>query len=1846
MATSPGPILTVTAGRSDTSELLGSLREAISQSRALIESSNEALASGEKNGLRIQLDALRDSLGQQRILIAQNNSAIATERRAGLEAQTNDEKRAAQQRIASIQEVNAQIRESITQVQAQAQRVARDTPKIPLKVEVEGAGEAFSVIREELGILLGPLNGITGRLTSLGSLFKTLGKSALESGGSAEEGLKKTGQAAEGALSSVGKLALSVVGADSALVNSSKQLSLFANTAGGVAGEQLNLFANTVEKGVASEVALGSAAEEAAVGAASLSSAFSSLLAPLLIVGTALAVTVASLFEAGKSTAELGEKFEQLGLRVGVGANDMQALAHATAASNVPLEALISGMTRLSFQLTGSGGKGVIDGTTRTRQQVELLIGSIEGADGKIIPTIEILEKLADVFKALPNGAERVGLATALFGRQVGTQLIPFLEKGRAGISGLVEEFNKLDLNLEGQPEKARAYSESVEKISAAWDKLKGSFAKTGVFETITGIFGGIAKRINDLAGYIDSLTSKWDKLTDAINKVSPQGAPTGAYNKTLGPAGITGQVATPSITKVEGESKGAEGVVKGANDVLTRDQLITSGALASLDEYSKKVTEVLHEVNKADEAFGTLGGPGTQLKGRTQDIEAMRKELTGLIGQMRAADAVAKTTINRPAGAGPADAGPISSVVKNLPQLQANLERIKELSSQLAAAERQAAEEAERLAKEQQNLAREFEKTGRAAEENAVKQLAPATQIKFYSDQVAQLTEQQNKYVTALQNSIPQSLLQAAGVKTATEAQTELAKATEAVRLEDQRYQEQKAANAARQIALRSKLTTGRGTPDEDRQIQQELATLQDQQRQSEQAHKEATDALNVVLFNAVKAYDQTIEAIARLLPYDANLQAIETQLKETTTELNQANEGLTESHKATAAATDADTQKKVQLLEQSQKLAQQQSKLDTELDAQSHKQDTLRDRVLAAQVAYSEQAQIVADATEKLATLTKGTEEYITAQQELANATRGEIDAYKELNQAQDELKKNSIDLKKAFSEVNDIVEAFGGTLPKPLTKIIAMIDAMQKLLKTIDAINATRGINIPVQGGGQGSGSSGGSGGIGGLLDLILGRKKGGSSANLGQEAPAVAGDVDSEELTLANSGSSSEEEGGGLTGKIGSIAQAGIAGGGIGAAVSAGGNQTVGSIGGTIAGVGVGLLAVNPIVGGVVAGVGAVITLIGALLGNAKKQAQTIAKEIANFTASTVAAVNASDETLVQGLQTLQGQRQQAIQQLSAKGNAGNQQLAQLLPQIDQQIEQIKGQAQQVQTAFAEAFQTSQLPQAIQSYGDQIQQLNKQVKDYVNAGGSAATATQFLVNQLNAMKVAIGNSLLQSEQQAIQLLQQEIQLQIQKGQVIQQEAQQEADILNQGVQSRQRSTAQTQAQQILALRQQRDQQLTGINEQIAQTRAQLGNQQEIFGLSLNQNSLLQAQLAVQRQITAQTDQQIINLEKLQAYLPTSPTAVSATGAPQIPVPTSTLTPGQSQGALPGSVPINSGPFLKVLLSTGVYGQKVLRNLFGSVPATLTSDQMQQIITALQTGNSQGRNLLPQLTAALTAAQNSQYQFNGGLTSSLGTVPTPVSNTGTGGSLNVGNGITIPTSASTSSSARGAISSTGAPAVNIETASSVTIGSGGGAVSLSDAATATKQAATVLQTASDTLSGGASDLARYSGSPASTTVSSASGGGAVLPTGSQRGTTVPYIDQSVLAGLEPNVPSAQAGLPPPVLGINEVTDASQLAAAQFTAPFLPIVQAIGNLLSVGSASYLQARKPVATPIPARFNPGAQFSGVPASVTVNIEGTTNMNKADVQKAVTDGFISAYNSLRARGGATVKNGS
>lgn len=109
----------------------------------------------------------------------------------------------------------------------------------------------------------------------------------------------------------------------------------------------------------------------------------------------------------------------------------------------------------------------------KTAAMQDLLGTSIRNADGSMKSMNQILPAVADRFHSMPDGVEKTALATQLFGRS-GTAMLPFLNKGAAGISELEGKAKSLGLTLDDQSIKTWGdYRASVRGVQTTMQGLK-----------------------------------------------------------------------------------------------------------------------------------------------------------------------------------------------------------------------------------------------------------------------------------------------------------------------------------------------------------------------------------------------------------------------------------------------------------------------------------------------------------------------------------------------------------------------------------------------------------------------------------------------------------------------------------------------------------------------------------------------------------------------------------------------------------------------------------------------------------------------------------------------------------------------------------------------------------------------------------------------------------------------------------------------------------------------------------------------------------------------------------------------------------------------------------------------------------------------------------------------------------------------------------------------------------------------------------------------------------------------------------------------------------------------------
>jgi hypothetical protein len=210
-------------------------------------------------------------------------------------------------------------------------------------------------------------------------------------------------------------------------------------------------------------------------------------------------------------------------------------------------------------------------------------------------------------------------------------------------------------------------------------------------------------------------------------------------------------------------------------------------------------------------------------------------------------------------------------------------------------------------------------------------------------------------------------------------------------------------------------------------------------------------------------------------------------------------------------------------------------------------------------------------------------------------------------------------------------------------------------------------------------------------------------------------------------------------------------------------------------------------------------------------------------------------------LGQEITELQAAEQSAIQQLGgSKKKGAQQQLTAILQSLNAEIAQLQFQQQQIIQNFnnmASAGGLDTLSGTFATWYNTWNSINQQVKQYVDAGGSIATANEYLNQQLAIQQQSLQNQLNQGDQTALNDAVQLNQLLTQRVQLMKTEAQTEFGIVNADSVERQTSQAVAAGNQLQTQRYNFQQQLLQMNENITLDQQRLSIEGQIFNVSGN-------------------------------------------------------------------------------------------------------------------------------------------------------------------------------------------------------------------------------------------------------------------------------------------------------------------------------------------------------------------------------------------------------------------------
>jgi hypothetical protein len=159
------------------------------------------------------------------------------------------------------------------------------------------------------------------------------------------------------------------------------------------------------------------------------------------------------------------------------------------------------------------------------------------------MPLDQAFLKISTAISKLPSPMEQTNASLSIFGRQMGTQLLPVLQKGGAGIQDFIEQQKKFggvlsDSQLQAAGNASKAWKQAKQQIATAWDGLvnratliaapliqfAGKFISK-VFALATPVFDWIGRAVSKVADIVTAVFEVLEKwVDDAVGWLSNLG--------------------------------------------------------------------------------------------------------------------------------------------------------------------------------------------------------------------------------------------------------------------------------------------------------------------------------------------------------------------------------------------------------------------------------------------------------------------------------------------------------------------------------------------------------------------------------------------------------------------------------------------------------------------------------------------------------------------------------------------------------------------------------------------------------------------------------------------------------------------------------------------------------------------------------------------------------------------------------------------------------------------------------------------------------------------------------------------------------------------------------------------------------------------------------------------------------------------------------------------------------------------------------------------------------------------------------------------------------------------------
>lgn len=220
-------------------------------------------------------------------------------------------------------------------------------------------------------------------------------------------------------------------------------------------------FQHQVKIRIAGEDKSGPAFDAVGARLNGLKSSLSELGGALAAAGIGLSLT--GLVATFKSVADELDRVSKAAQKVGLDVEVLSALEYAAGQSGLEVAGLEANLTKLN--------KTAVEAAHGNKDQAETFAAlgvSVSDAAGRMKSTDTMLLELADSFARFADGPEKAELAMRVFGKS-GTDMIPMLNAGRAGITDLMAEAKTLGVVMNGEAAAAaEAFNDNLDRLSTS----------------------------------------------------------------------------------------------------------------------------------------------------------------------------------------------------------------------------------------------------------------------------------------------------------------------------------------------------------------------------------------------------------------------------------------------------------------------------------------------------------------------------------------------------------------------------------------------------------------------------------------------------------------------------------------------------------------------------------------------------------------------------------------------------------------------------------------------------------------------------------------------------------------------------------------------------------------------------------------------------------------------------------------------------------------------------------------------------------------------------------------------------------------------------------------------------------------------------------------------------------------------------------------------------------------------------------------------------------------------------------------------------------------------------------